>query len=209
MIARAVVVILMLIGAGTYVARADIELPVSRQPLAAVPLRIAAWDGRDAPPFADDVLAQLGVDEYINRVYVGRSGVPVALYVGYYASQRQGDTIHSPRNCLPGNGWQSVEATILSVPAAGRESDVYINRHVVQKGLDRLVVLYWYQGRGRITASEYAAKAWLMLDAAWLHRTDGGLVRVLTPVTTDASRATADATAFVAALIPYLSVHLP
>jgi EpsI family protein len=91
----------------------------------------------------------------------------------------------------------------------GRERDVYVNRYVVQKGLDRQVVLYWYQGRGRITASEYAAKAWLMLDAARLHRTDGGLVRVMAPVMTDAVRVTADAAAFAAAVLPYLSVHLP
>jgi EpsI family protein len=209
MIARAAVVIGMLIGAGIYAAHADTEVPVSRRPLADVPLRIGDWNGREASPFADDVVAQLGVDEYINRVYVRQGGVPVALYVGYYASQRQGDTIHSPRNCLPGAGWQSVEGGTIPLQPAARERDVYVNRYTVQKGLDRQVVLYWYQGRGRITASEYAAKAWLMLDAARLHRTNGGLVRVIAPVTTDTVGATANATAFVAALLPHLSVHLP
>jgi EpsI family protein len=209
MIVRAAVVIVMLVGAGMYAAPSDTEARVSREPLVAVPLRIGAWNGREARPFADDVLAQVGVDEYINRQYVGEGRVPIALYVGYYASQRQGDTIHSPRNCLPGAGWQSVEAGTLPLHAAARARDVAVNRYVVQKGLDRQVVLYWYQGRGRITASEYAAKAWLMLDAARLHRTNGGLVRVIAPVMSDTVRATADATAFAEAVLPYLSVHLP
>jgi EpsI family protein len=207
MIARATIAIVMLIATAVYTASADREAQVPRQPLASMPLQIGQWNGREAPPFADDVLEQLGADEYVNRKYVGHSGVPVALYVGYYASQRQGDTIHSPRNCLPGAGWQPVEAGMLRVRDGERE--VSVNRTIVQKGLDRQVVLYWYQGRGRITADEYVNKIWLMLDAARLHRTDGGLVRLVTPVVTDTVRATEDAAAFGAGLLPYLSRYLP
>jgi EpsI family protein len=207
MIARAAVVIVMLIATGVYTASADREARVPRQPLAAMPLQIGQWNGREAPPFAEDVLEQLGADEYVNRNYVGAAGVPVALYVGYYASQRQGDTIHSPRNCLPGAGWQPVEAGMLRLGAG--EHEVSVNRYVVQKGLDREIVLYWYQGRGRITANEYVNKFWLMLDAARLHRTDGGLVRLITPVVSDTLRATEDAAAFGAALLPHLSLYLP
>jgi EpsI family protein len=205
--ARAAIVIVMLFGTHLYTASADREARVPRQPLAAMPLQIAQWSGRDATPFADDVLEQLGADEYVNRNYVGQSGVPIALYAGYYASQRQGDSIHSPRNCLPGGGWQPVEAGRIRLQAAGHP--VTVNRYIVQKGLDREVVLYWYQGRGRITAGEYANKFWLMLDAARLHRSDGGLVRLITPVVTDTERATEDAAAFGTALLPYLSVYLP
>jgi EpsI family protein len=203
-IARAVVVIVMLIATSLYTAPADREARVPRQPVTALPLRIGQWNGREAPPFADDVLQQLGADEYVNRSYVGPSAVPIALYVGYYASQRQGDTIHSPRNCLPGAGWQPIEAGTFRLG----EHSVPVNRYVMQKGLDREVVLYWYQGRGRITASEYANKLWLMLDAARLHRSDGGLVRLVTPVVTDTVQATEHAAAFGAALLPYLSLYL-
>jgi EpsI family protein len=129
------------------------------------------------------------------------------LYVGYYASQRQGDTIHSPQNCLPGAGWRPVEAGRAEIPVNGRTLDV--NRYVIQKGLDRQVVLYWYQGRGRVVANEYANKALLMLDAARLNRTSGGLVRVMTPVRTTTEAATTELTTFVAALFPRLERHLP
>jgi EpsI family protein len=207
MIARAAAAIVMLIATGVYTASADRETHVPRQPLAAMPLQIGQWKGRQAPPFADDVLEQLGADEYVNRHYVGHSDAPIALYIGYYASQRQGDTIHSPRNCLPGAGWQPVEAGMFRVRAG--EQEVSVNRTVVQKGLDREVVLYWYQGRGRITGNEYVNKIWLILDAARMHRTDGGLVRLITPVVTDTVRATEDAAAFGTALLPYLSLYLP
>ena len=119
-IARAAIVIVMLVATHLYTASADREAPVPREPLAAIPMQIGQWTGRDAPPFADDVLEQLGADEYVNRTYVGRAGVPIGLYVGYYASQRQGDTIHSPRNCLPGAGWQPVEGGMFRMHADAR-----------------------------------------------------------------------------------------
>jgi EpsI family protein len=129
------------------------------------------------------------------------------LYAGFYHSQRQGDTIHSPQNCLPGAGWRPVASGTVDLSFGGRE--VTVNRYVIQKGLDRQVVLYWYQGRGRIVANEYFNKALLMLDAARLHRTSGGLVRLLAPVVTTAEAATDELTAFAAALLPYLERHLP
>jgi EpsI family protein len=207
MIARAALVVIVLIATRIFVASADQEARVPRTPLAAVPLHIAGWAGRDAPPFGDDVLEQLGADEYINRSYVGNSGVPVSLYVGYYASQRQGDAIHSPQNCLPGAGWHPVENGIYRLEARGHH--LLVNRYVVQKGLDQQVVLYWYQGRGRVIANEYVNKFWLMVDAARLHRTDAGLVRLIAPVVSDPTRATEDAAAFAAALPLYLSLSLP
>ena len=107
----------------------------------------------------------------------------MALYVGYYASQRQGDTIHSPQNCLPGAGWRPVMAERSTIDLGGRT--IPVNRFIIQKGMDRQAVLYWYQGRSRVVASELANKAWLMLDAARLRRTDGGLVRLITPVSSN------------------------
>ena len=115
---------------------------------------------------------------------------PVGIYIGYYASQRQGDTIHSPQNCLPGAGWHPVETGVGNLQADGRT--VTVNEFVIQKGLDRQVVFYWYQGRGRVVANEYANKAFLMLDAARLHRTNGGLVRLIAPIGLDGRGARTD-----------------
>lgn len=208
MIARAALVAVLILGAGLYGTRAaSTEAAVERESLAALPLELNGWHGREAAPLADDVLGQLGVDDYINRQYAGPGGTPVGVYVGYYASQRQGDTIHSPQNCLPGAGWRPVEESIAHVDVGGR--DLAVNKFVIQKGLDRQVVYYWYQGRGRVTANEYANKAYLMLDAARLNRTNGGLVRLIAPVTTTAEAATADLSSFVAVLFPHLDRLLP
>jgi EpsI family protein len=100
-----------------------------------------------------------------------------------------------------------VSSRIADVRAGDRT--LRVNEYVIQKGLDRQVVLYWYQGRGRVVASEYANKALLMLDAARLNRTNGGLVRVIAPVVTTTDAAATELGAFVAALFPHLSKHLP
>ena len=209
MIARAVIAVAILLGASvasSRAIRAD-EVAVLRESLVTLPTVIDGWHGRPAPPLADDVLAQLGVDDYVNRTYVKGAAAPIGLYIGYYASQRQGDTIHSPQNCLPGAGWHPVSSGIREISAGGRT--LRVNEYIIEKGLSRQVVLYWYQGRGRVIASEYANKAFLMLDAARLHRTNGGLVRVLAPVSASTDDTTKQATAFAAALFPFLDAYLP
>ena len=208
MIPRTALVVMLIVGAGIYSRGAGaVEATVERSPLVELPATIGQWQGREAAPLADDVVATLGVDDYVNRRYTDAAGLPVGLYVGYYHSQRQGDTIHSPQNCLPGAGWRPVASGRVSVDADGRT--VEVNRYVIQKGLDRQVVLYWYQGRGRVVANEYANKGLLMLDAARLNRTSGGLVRLIAPVVTTAEAATAELTSFAAALFPHLDRHLP
>ena len=208
MVRRAAVVVALLVAARFYSAHAvSVETPVFREPLSALPLAVGEWSGHDAPPLADDVLGQLGVDDYVNREYVNAAGIPVGLYVGYYASQRQGDTIHSPQNCLPGAGWQPVETGVADLRLG--ERSVRVNRFLIQKGLDRQIVLYWYQGRGRVVANEYTNKALLMLDAARIHRSNGGLVRVIAPVTTTADAAQTTVSDFATALFPHLDRHLP
>lgn len=208
MIGRAAILIVLLLATGVYASRTGtVEARVDRQPLSALPAQIGEWTGREAPPLANDVVGQLGVDDYVNRRYVRAGDVPIGVYIGYYGSQRQGDTIHSPQNCLPGAGWQPILAGRATI-TAGNEA-VPVNRYVIQKGLDRQVVLYWYQGRGRIIANEYVNKLMLMVDAARLRRTNGGLVRLIAPVATTTEAASAELTRFSAALVPHLSVHLP
>jgi len=212
MIGRAILLSLAIAGAGTYGTRvAGHEVDVSRDALALLPRTLDAWSAPVDLPLAKESLAVLGVDDYVSRTYVNAaSGQPVNLYVAYYDSQRQGDTIHSPQNCLPGAGWQPVDGGHVSLPLGGRSVDV--NRYVIEKGLDRQVVLYWYQGRGRVVANEYANKFWLMVDAARLHRSNGALVRVIAPLargassSSDADRAAAE---FTRVLYPHLNRYLP
>jgi EpsI family protein len=207
-VARAVVAILLIVLTGVYArGAADPERVPDRAPLAAVPMSFGPWIGHEAPPLGEDVVDLLGVDDYINRRYSAEGAAPVLVYVGYYASQRQGDTIHSPQNCLPGAGWRPVFGDRAPVDVGSRE--IRVNRFLIQKGMDQQAVFYWYQGRGRVVANEFASKGLLMLDAARLRRTDGGLVRLITPVSGSSDAAFASLARFTAALFPHLPRHLP
>ena len=180
MIRRSALLACLIVSAGMYGRHAaGTEASVSREALAALPRQIDGWRAEADVPLDDEVLNVLGVDDYVNRTYATPGMPPVSLYIAYYASQRQGDTIHSPQNCLPGAGWLPVEGGRTSVDV--RTSRLTVNRYVIQKGIDRQLVLYWYQGRGRVVANEYANKLWLMFGAARLHRTNGSLVRLIAP----------------------------
>lgn len=184
-----------------------------REPLTGFPWQIGDWKGQALPPFSEAIVRELGVDEYLSRVYV--AGTPsdvVSLYVGYYQSQRQGDTIHSPMNCLPGAGWRPVEAGRLDVGVPGRPAAITVNRVIIEKGLDRQFVLYWYQSHGRVIASEYWSKIFMVTDAIRENRSDAALVRIIGPIRAgdggiqDAERR---ATRFLGLMFPQLERHLP
>lgn len=185
-----------------------------RTPLTTLPLSLGEWQGENGPPFDRETLATLGVDEYITRGY-RRPGQPwVSLYVGYYRSQRQGQTMHSPLNCMPGAGWEPMSRARIEAPAAGDNGAprAEINRLIIQKGLDRQLVLYWYQAHGRIVASEYWGKIYTVVDAIRLNRSDGSMVRVIVPIGSEdpAAEQAAERTAleFVRTLLPVLSAYL-
>jgi EpsI family protein len=204
---RASIVAVLLVAASVGIQRASgAESVPPRQPVQSLPLALEGWVGRDLPAWDEKIVALVGADEYINRRYL-RSDAVADLYVGYYGSQRQGSMIHSPQNCLPGAGWQPVAYERLSVPADGRTLDV--NRYIVQKNLDRQVVLYWFQGRGRAVANEYANRAYLVLDSLRLRRTDGALVRVIAPVLGSVDRASSDAIGFSQQMYPHLTEVIP
>lgn len=178
-----------------------------RRPLRDLPAALGAWQGTDQP-LEQRVVDAAGVDEYINRVYRDGNGNRVALYIGYYASQRTGDTIHSPKNCIPGSGWEPVRADWLAIAIPGAEPTV-VNDYLIQKGRERELVLYWYQARGRVVASEYWAKFWMVHDAITRNRTDGALVRVVTGTPGGEAEARARAVEFVQALYPRLKDFVP
>jgi EpsI family protein len=180
---RLLIVAAVLLGTAAYLgAVRRPESPLVRSSLAELPLTIGEWQGRPSEPLEADILRVLGVDDHVTRIYQAGDQPPVGLYVGFYASQRQGDTIHSPMNCLPGAGWQPIATSTVSIPTESPSSAIEVNRVVIEKGEARQLVLYWYQGRGRVVANEYLSRAYLVWDAARRNRTDGALVRVISPV---------------------------
>ena len=210
---RIVLLCLVLLGASAFITRASRpEIVPDREPLSGMPMQIGDWDGQQAPDMDPKVLAILGVDDYINRVYYSSELFPASLYVGFYKSQREGDTIHSPLNCLPGAGWNPVKNSHIQI-SANDNSSIEINRIVILKGMDKQVVLYWYQSHGRVIASEYWGKIYTVLDALRTNRTDAALVRVICPVAgTEAQAeefAEKRAVDFVKAIFPLLGNFLP
>jgi EpsI family protein len=194
-----------------------------RQSLEKLPLDLGPWHGRLKPSFDEEVLASLGVDDYLSRVYSRPDGAVVDCYIGYYKSQRQGDTMHSPLNCLPGAGWNPVERGDLQVAlskggangstAASPRHSIEVNRIIIQKGLNKQVVLYWYQSHGRVIASEYWGKIFTVIDAIRINRTDAAMVRVISPVVSLEEQAEAAAQNraidFVCEMFPLLDQFLP
>jgi EpsI family protein len=176
--------VLIALFAGAFVVRTGLDTPhvmKNAEPLAQFPITVGSWQGRDLP-LEPDVIKVAAVNDYLNRQYQ-TSNAGLGLYIGYYQSQRQGEALHSPLFCLPGAGWQPVktEVTDLQVgsdQAGGRK----VNALIVERGLDRLLVLYWYQTFGRVIASEYWRKLFLMQDALISGRTDVALIRITTTI---------------------------
>jgi EpsI family protein len=166
---RVIVLLGLFLATWGFLARAAKAEPTPiREPLTALPLTIQDWRGRVEPEFEPKILAVLGVDDYTSRTYFRPASPPAGLYVGYYSSQRQGDTIHSPLNCLPGAGWIPVRQTRVVLPVRtapdGPDQTIEINDVIIEKGLDRQVVYYWYQSHQRVVASEYWGKIFTVVE---------------------------------------------
>jgi EpsI family protein len=164
-------------------------------PMSEFPTKIGPWAMVIQWPLDKETKDLLGVTDYMNRGYwePGMEKTLLGLYIGYFRSQRTGATIHSPKNCLPGAGWNPTTAEVYQLQLDdGRK--VPINLYTIRKGLESEVVLYWYQSHGRIVASEYWGKFYLVYDALRLNRTDAALVRITVPVTNN-DEATAQARA--------------
>jgi len=204
---RLFVVAALMVAAGGFLRTlAAADLVPNASMVEALPFQIGAWRGRDLGRFDPDTEAILQADSYVMRRYE-RNGVPVDLFVAYYATQRSGHTIHSPLNCLPGTGWEWVDTRRQPI-SLGPEREVVINANVARKNGQRDLVYYWYQSHGRAVASEYRNRLLLVQDSLTLHRSDGALVRVTAPVVADNTSA-AEVTAFIRALYPILTRYLP
>lgn len=203
-----IVVLVLLGGTVCLHAMSHGEAIAPRQPLANLPEVNGSWRGTEVPLDAD-TLRVLGLTDYANRRYFKPDEIEVDLYIGYYSSQRTGDTIHSPKNCLPGAGWDPIRAGYTTIPLTDGEK-IKVNEYVIAQGLDKQLVFYWYQGRDRVIASEYWGKFWMIHDAITRNRTDGALVRLITPIGPDGEdRAHARLEKFAQILFPSLGKFIP
>jgi EpsI family protein len=178
-------------------------------PLSRFPLCIDTWEGR-AEQFDENVYRILGVDDSILATYRSPDGRWINLYVGFYESQREGDLIHSPKNCLPGGGWNITRTgkESLTIPPGGK--NVQAIKLLIEKGSQAQVVLYWFQSRGRFIASEYLQRAYLVIDSITRNRTDGSFVRLMAPVGPEGEEAALETLkSFAERIVPILQTHLP
>jgi EpsI family protein len=127
------------------------------------------------------------MSNYVARLYWADSTVAFTTYVGYYDRQTQGKTMHSPRNCMPGAGWEILRADTASITGGGKTH--LVNKYLLKNGQLQALVFYWYQGRGRVVANEYAVKWNLLRDAALEGHTEEALVRIVVPVYGGTARA--------------------
>jgi EpsI family protein len=169
----------------------------------AVPLQLDAWVGTPAPPLAPEVAKTLAADQYVHRFY-WRDDARVEMDVAYYAQPRVGANMHSPLNCLPGNGWTMSEPRQRTIATAAGAVDV--REITVRRGSTAFAMTYWFQNRTRIVNDEFAARWHLLGDALRRVPTDASLVRVMTPARDETEHATL--ALFAAELIPELQAVL-
>lgn len=190
-----------------YSASSGEKMPLSA-PLSLFPFQFANWHVHDEGVVDDETRQVLKADDLLTRWYEESTGAGVNLFIAYFQTQRTGQAPHSPKNCLPGSGWQPSESGVIDVPAG---SDILkINRYVVERGEDKSVVLYWYQSQGRVIAGEFAAKYFLIEDSIRKHRSDTSLVRIVVPAVGGNDRvAEATAIRFAQAAYPVIKSYLP
>jgi EpsI family protein len=178
-------------------------------PLTAFPGSVGSWQTVQEGVIDQDTRDILKADDLLSRVYASPEG-GAELFIAYFKTQRQGQSPHSPKNCLPGSGWQTVpsETGRVDVPVSG--GSIHINRYVVSKGEAQSVVYYWYQSQGRVIADEFAAKFYLVSDSIRHHRSDTALVRVVVPIRQNATQqAEKIGVDFVQAAFPVVKGFLP
>lgn len=188
----------------------QVSMPLAAPLQSSVPATIEGFPATDiAISEAEQQVA--GMDDFVMRAYApagaGLEAAAFTVYVGYYEQQSQGHSIHSPRNCLPGGGWEPLTSSreVIATPAG----EVPVNRYLIGNGDAQALVLYWYQGRGRTAANEYLVKWHLLRDQALRGRSDEALVRIIVPVTTNEEEAYQLAVRVANTLAPAVDRALP
>ena len=158
------------------------EAHVDRKPLKDFPEQLGQWQKSKPDQIIDEpTMKVLRASDYLLRDFRRADGQVANFYVGYYASQREGASYHSPLNCLPGSGWtlNNPDTVMITLPSG---QTFAANKYVIQNGDYKNLMIYWYQGRGRTVASEYWGKVYTVIDSVRLRRSDGAMVRVTVPL---------------------------
>lgn len=216
------VVLLLFVTALILHSRGDTDRVPPSEPLSRMPETIGQWTGHDLP-IGDDILAVLGKGDFLNRVYTSSqpihlgevsapvdSNLPIGLFIGYFPTQRTGQSIHSPQNCLPGAGWTFDSRRYISLQDVNGKS-YKVGEYQISNGETRQFVIYWYQAHGRSIPNEYVARAYMVADAIRMDRTDGALVRVITQIapTETVADARKRAIRFTSLMAPMLPRFIP
>jgi EpsI family protein len=180
------------------------------KPFTTFPKTIGEWTGKEER-FDQAVYDLLGVDDSYLANYSNHEGNGVQIYIGYYESQREGQQIHSPKNCMPGSGWNITETSLEDITLKGDASKkIKVIKLLLEKDRQKQVVLYWYQSNGRFISSEYSQRIYMVIDSITRHRTDGSFVRLISPVINDnEDQALKHLKDFTVELIPVLKEYIP
>ena len=183
----------------------------THRPLSDFSIPNSNWSAVEDVELDKASLEVLKADDILSRIYVNNdTGRAATLFVAYFGTQQTGKTPHSPKNCLPGAGWSASQSGTIEISISGERSPIKVNRYIVARGENQSVVLYWYQSRNRVVASEYAAKLYTIADAIRYNRSDTSLVRVVVAVNGgDVQGAVKTATSFVKAFFEPLKEYLP
>jgi EpsI family protein len=219
------IVIFLLATAFVLLSRGDTDRAPVSAPLSRMPETIGTWTARDYP-LDDDTLAVLGKGDFLNRIYINQhpnpslpddglasqrnATAPISLFIGYFPTQRTGQTMHSPQNCLPGAGWTFDTKKYVEIKDVNGKT-FKVGEYLISNGEIKQFVIYWYQAHGRSIPNEYVAKLYMVTDAIRTNRTDGAIVRVITQVQpTEPLQAAEDrAVQFTRQLAPHLPRFIP
>ncbi len=194
--------------------RGDVDRVPPSRPLDQMPSTIAGLGATDIP-LEKDVLETLGKGIFLNRVYMPEANAepgaaPVGLFIGYFPTQRSGQSIHSPQHCLPGAGWTFDSSGVTKLTDTAGQT-YKVGEYVISNGKARQEVLYWYRSHGQSIANDYAAKFYMLLDAIRYSRTDAALIRVITPLRPEEDQAAAHerVVRFAEQMTPLLPAFIP
>ena len=218
------IMVLLLATALVLQGRGDTDRLAPSEPLSHMPETFGNWTAQDFP-LDDATLEVLGKGDFLNRLYTTQPTAslaqssslsspaaqpPISLFIGYFATQRTGQTMHSPQHCLPGAGWTFDSQKYVTIKDVDGKN-YKVGEYVISNGETKQVVIYWYQAHGRSVPNEYLAKLYMVTDATRTNRTDGALVRVITPVMPNEPLEAAEdrATHFTQQMAPYLPRFIP
>lgn len=206
------VVVILIVSAAFVIRHEKGSVPISYIPLSEFPLEIGAYKATHRSKLSDIYLDSLDLTDYMLIDYHDKEKKKYNLYVAFYEKQKKGESIHSPATCLPGSGWEFSWHGKTSIEYYKTENGKSkISKGKIQKGNLKQITFYWFSQRGRILNSAYQLKFYNIIDAITMNRTDGALIRVMTPVYDDEkeTRTEQRLTTFVDKIMPLLNRHIP